>query len=113
MNGSAEVREDELLDIEECLRPVVREWGRDMFALVMAAGMAGQAAEVLGAFVGKHRSSHSAHALGVLSSAFNQVSTALAKEKGWGEGELVQCQRDVERAWAGKIAEAPKIVLEH
>ncbi|MFA6036384.1 MAG: hypothetical protein WC759_05530, partial [Candidatus Micrarchaeia archaeon] len=94
---------DEMLDVEACFRPVAQRYGREMFALVMNAGMAGQAAAVLVEQVGKHHSRGGMHALGVLTQSFNQVSSAYCKMKGWTEGDLVQCDRDLQLAFAGKI----------
>ena len=94
---------DEMLDIEVAFRPVVAQYGRSMFALVMNAGMCGQAAQVLGGLVEKHQSLHSAQALRVIADAFNQVSNAYVKQMGWTEELVAQCDRDVQRAFAGKI----------
>ena len=90
-------------DIDPAFRPVCAQYGKEMFALVMNAGMAIQAAQVLAAAAAKHRSQHSAHAVGVLSTAFNHVASALAKREGWDEGMLAACDRDIARAWQGKI----------
>lgn len=106
MNDEAkvEVAADDMLDLDPVMRPVAAKYGREMFALVMNAGMASQAAEVLAAQAQKRQSRATAHAVGVLSSAFNQVSNAYCKMHGWTEGELAQCDRDIMLAFAGKIA---------
>lgn len=94
---------DEFLDLESCVRPVAQQYGREMFALVMNAGLCSEAVKVLAAAAQKHQSRNSMHAIGVLSSAFNQVSTALCKQHGWTEEMLAQCDRDIARAWAGRV----------
>lgn len=94
---------DEFLDLEPCVRLVAQQYGRELFALVMNAGLCSEAVKVLAAAAAKQRSQESLHAVGVLSSAFNQVSTAYCKEKGWTEEVLAQCDRDIARAWAGRI----------
>lgn len=94
---------DEMLDLDPAMRPVAAKYGREMFALVMNAGMASQAAEVLVGQVRKHSSRAGLHAVGVLTQAFNQVSNAYCKLKEWDEGILAQCDRDIQMAFAGKI----------
>lgn len=94
---------DEFLDLDPCMRPVAAQYGRPMFALVHNAGMAGQAAEVLGRLVAKHSSQHSSHALGVLVVAFNQTSNALCVREGWTQEMLAQCERDIQLAFKGKL----------
>lgn len=95
--------EDEMLDIDPVMRPVVIKYGRKMWALVMNAGMAGQAADVLAVIVQKHQSKHGAHAVGVLAQSFNQLSNAYVEEMGWEEGLVAQCDRDIQLAYAGKL----------
>lgn len=105
--------EDEMLDIDPAMRGVVEKYGREMFTLVMQAGLASQATQVLAGLVGKHQSQHSAHALGVLSQAFNEVSTQLCRIRGWDEGMLGQCDRDIQLAFRGKLVVAgERLVLD-
>lgn len=40
---------DEFLDLDPVFRPVAAQYGRDLFALVFNAGIAGQATNVLAA----------------------------------------------------------------
>ena len=94
---------DEMLDVDAAFRPIVAQYGRSMFALVMNAGMCGQAASVLAGLVEKHQSVHSAQALRIIADAFNQISNAYVKQMGWTEELVAQCDRDVQRAFAGKI----------
>ena len=101
--AAVESAADEMLDLDPVMRPVAAKYGREMFALVMNAGMASQAAEVLVGQARKHSSRAGLHAVGVLTSAFNQVSNAYCKEKGWSEGELAQCDRDIMLAFTGKV----------
>ena len=111
MNGS----DDEFLDIGEIFRPIAREYGRDMFALVMNAGMARQAAEVLGQAASASRSAEVLHAIRVLAEAFNQLSNDYVKKMGWSEERLSECDQAIMRAFAGglSIVEKPKIILAH
>ncbi len=94
---------DTFEDIEPAFRGVAAKYGRDMFALVMNAGMAGQATAELARQAQKHGSNKAAHAVGVVAQAFNQVSNAYVVLKGWDEGTLAQCDRDIQLAFAGKI----------
>lgn len=91
-------------DVPKEFWPVVDKYGREMFALVMNAGVAGQAASVLATLAGKHGSRAGQHAVGVLAQAFNQTSNAYVKKMGWTEAEVAQCDRDVQLAFAGKLA---------
>ena len=90
---------------------VIEKYGQDMFALVMAAGVAGQAAEAAAA-LGQHNPKM-LHAVGMLAGCFNQVSNALVIAKGWDEALVAQCDRDIQLAFSGKIATADgKIILD-
>lgn len=97
---------DTMEDIEECFRPVVQAHGRSMFALVMNAGMAGQAAERIAQTLQRVQSANGLAGLAMLSQAFNQVSNAYVTQMGWTEEQLAQCDRDIQRAFAGKIVVA-------
>ena len=105
MNESEELtqQKDEFLDIDPAFRSVAEAYGREMFALVMNAGVAQQAAAVLGQVVEHHRSQHGAHAVGVLANAFNALSNEYVKEKGWKAETLAQCDRDIQMAFKGKL----------
>ncbi len=94
---------DEFLDLDPAMRPVAEKYGRELFALVMNAGMAGQALQVIAAAAEKHRSRGLTHAAGVMAQSFNQVSNALVKLKGWDEGMLAQCDRDIMLAFKNKL----------
>mgnify|MGYP001588248916 FL=1 len=97
---------DTFEDLDPCFRPVAAKYSREMFALVMNAGMAGQAAEVLTAQAQLHGSRAAAHAVGVMAQSFNQLSNAYCKLQGWEAGMLAQCDRDLQLAFAGKVAVA-------
>ena len=90
-------------DVPREFWPVVDKYGREMFALVMNAGVAGQAASVLASVLQKHHSKHGIHAVGMLANAFNQTSNAYVKKMGWSEELVAQCDRDVQLAFAGKL----------
>lgn len=95
--------EDKFEDIDECFRPVVRQYGRPMFALVMNVGLATQAAQVLGAQADKRQSRALSEAAMMMCQAFNTVSSALAALQGWTEEELTQCDRDVQLAFRNSV----------
>ena len=90
-------------DLDPIFRPVANKYGRDMFALVMNAGLCSQATEILMGLASKHHSQHSMHALGVLSNGFNEISSAYCKLQGWDAGMLAQCDRDIQLAFAGRV----------
>ena len=114
MNGTIkaadEAPQDEMLDIDPSFREAARLHGRAMFALVMHAGMARQAVEVL-AQRGQG-DQQTLHAINVLASAFNHTSTALAKREGWSEEAMLACGRDIQLAFSGKLI-VPKIIVTH
>ena len=91
------------------LGPVILVHGQGMVALVYGAGMAAEAARVLA----QVRDAKVAQALGVLAGVFNQTSSQLCRMMGWTEEMLALCNRDIELAFAGAVAQAtgPKIVL--
>lgn len=102
---------DEMLDIDASFRPVAVKHGRAMFALVMHAGMARQAVEVLAARM-QHGDPQGLHAINVLATAFNHCSSALAKREGWAEAAMLECDRDIQLAFQGKLI-VPKIIVAH
>lgn len=99
-------QEDLFEDIEPLFRDVARKYGRSMFALVMNAGMAQQAAQALATLAQKHASRSGLHAVGMLSSAFNQVSNELVQLQGWDEALLAQCDRDIQLAFSHRLVVA-------
>jgi len=115
MNGSAEMeKEDEFLDIDPALREVAKEYGRSMFALVLNAGMGGEAARILGEVLQRQHSRHGVQALRHLVSVFNQVSNAYVIRQGWTQEDLAACEQAIKLAFAGKVAiEESKIILAH
>ena len=111
----SEITEDLMEDIDPDLREVARTYGRSMFALVVNAGMAGQAAEVLGQVLSRNHSKHGLHALGVLGNSFNGLSNAYALSQGWTQEQLAMCERDVQRAFSVKLVtpSGAPILLDH
>lgn len=91
---------DDFKDIDETFRPVAKEFGRGIFALVMNAGIAGEAAARLAQEV---RTPEARHALHTLARIFNETSSALVKEAGWGEERVAQCESAIKAAWAGRL----------
>ncbi len=114
MNGTLkaadEAPQDEMLDIDPSFRDAAKLHGRGMFALVMHAGMARQAAEVLAAKA--QHDPQGLHAINVLATAFNHCSSALAKREGWTEEMMLACDRDIQLAFQGKLI-VPKIIVAH
>ena len=90
-------------DLPPAFRPVAAQHGRDMFTLVLNAGMAKQAMQVLEQLVVKHHSKHGLHAVQVMANSFNQNSNELVRLKGWTEEQLVHCDRDIQLAFQGQI----------
>jgi len=99
--------------LDRAFWPVARTYGLDMVALVYNAAMAQQAAAVLSEQAQKHNSRKALHALGVMTEAFNQVSNAMVLVKGWSPEMVAQCERDLQRAWAGKVQVVSPLVLAH
>ena len=100
-------------ELEPAFWPVAKIYGLDMVALVYNAAMAQQAAAVLSEQAQKHNSRKALHALGIMSEAFNQVSNAMVLVKGWSPEQIAQCERDLQRAWAGKVQVVSPLVLAH
>lgn len=90
-------------DIEECFRPVCVKYGREMFAFLMNVGLGKSAAEVLGQYAPKLHSQHFDKATVALISAFNQITNSYVGKTGWTQGELAQCDRDIQLAYSGKL----------
>lgn len=110
LKAADEAPQDEMLDIDPSFREAAKLHGRAMFALVMHAGMARQAVEVLAAKA--QHDPQALHAINVLAAAFNHCSTALVKREGWTEEMMLACDRDIQLAFQGKLI-VPKIVLAH
>ena len=102
-NETAPLPKDEFLDLDPCFRPVAAQYGRSMFALVINAGIAKQAAHALSMLAQKHVSRGGVHAVGVFAASFNQVTNAYVQSQGWSEEMLAQCERDIGLAFRGKI----------
>lgn len=114
LNGQESASVDALEDVPEWARPIAAKYGRSMFALVLNAGMAQQAAAVLNEIVGKHHSAHGQRAIRVLADTFNQVSNSYVEQMGWDAETLAQCDRDCQLAFSQSIQVAtPAILLEH
>ena len=107
LKAADEAPQDEMLDIDPSFREAARLHGRGMFALVMHAGMARQATEVL---AGMNQHPNALHAINVLATAFNHCSSALAKREGWSEETMLACDRDIQLAFQGKLV-IPKIIV--
>ncbi len=107
----APLPEDKFLDIEPAFREVAQKYGRNMFALVMNAGMAQQATQALTIQAEKHSSRSAVHAVGVLAQAFNEVSNAYVVHIGWPPELLAQCDRDIALAFKGKIITPGSAIL--
>lgn len=90
-------------DIPKIFHPVVEKHGRELFALVMNAGLGQQAAEVLVALAGKHSSRGGLHAAGILSNSFNLIANAYVREMGWTPEQLSECDRDCQLAASQQI----------
>lgn len=106
--------EEDLSDIPDWAKPIAKQYGRSMFALVLNAGMAQQAAAVLNEIVGKHQSVHGQRAVRIIADTFNQVSNSYVERMGWSPETLAQCDRDCQLAFSKSIQVAtPAILLEH
>jgi hypothetical protein len=113
LNG-AQPPEYDLTGIESCFHPVVMQYGRPMFSLVMNATLAQQGAAVLAGLVDKHRSNHGVKAVQIVVSVINVISKDYSDLRGWTQEQLAQCARDIERAYATKIVvPGSAIILDH
>ena len=90
--------EDEMLDITEALRPVAKQYGRQLFSTVMATGVCSVAMQHLAELVQRTASRRGASALNILGTQFNLVLNAYCAGQGWEEGLIAQCDRDVQLA---------------
>jgi hypothetical protein len=110
---AAAMRSAAVVGIEECFHEVVWKHGRDMFLLVLNAGMAQEAVKKLAERAGQSRELR--HAVQVVAGAFNTLSNELAVTKGWTGEMLAQCERDTQLAFSHKIvvpgAEQSRIIL--
>lgn len=96
----AEIEEIDVSGYPDCFAAVIRKFGREVFEVVWLAQMGGQAAERLAAQAEKRGSKDIAYATGVLSNAFNVVSNALCKVKGWTPEFLGEVDSAAKVAWA-------------
>ena len=118
--GNSEVAAKAVIDeasvegIDPCFHDVVRRYGRPMFSLVMNVGLAREALDVMVALAQKHSSQRGFRATEVLGQSAGQLATDYARSQGWTEGELQQCDRDVQMAFAGRVAmPGSSIILPH
>ena len=118
--GNSEVAAQAVADealvegIDPCFHAVVRRYGRPMFSLVMNAGLAREALGVMVTLAQKHSSQRGLKAAEVLAQSAGQLATDYALSQGWTEGMLQQCDRDLQMAWAARIAvPGSAIILPH
>lgn len=115
--AAAAVAEEDpaLLDgIDPCFHDVVRRYGRPLWSVVMNAGMIREALGRMAALAQKHHSRDGLHAVEVLGQAAGQLATDYAHSQGWTQGDLAQCDRDVQLAFASKVATpGSSIILPH
>ena len=107
-----EAGEDEMLDITEALRPVAKQYGRELFAVVMATGICTVAMQHLGELVQRTASRKGASALNILGQHFNQVLIAYCTGQGWTEGLIAQCDRDVQIALRQSIVTPKSSIIQ-
>lgn len=91
---------------------VVEQYGEEIVACVLDAGLCSEAVEKL---VGVGRATQRWEVLAavtVLARAYNSMSSAYCKEKGWSEELLAQCDRDLQLAFAGKLVVPGRLVLD-
>jgi hypothetical protein len=107
------IKEDLFLDLPMPLREPAKTHGRAMVALVYGAGMASEAIKVLHSRNISQRDVACTQALGVLAETFNEASSALCRLNGWEEGELAQCDRDINLSFAAMVkVPGGKIILD-
>ena len=100
--------------IDPCFHAVVRRYGRPMFSLVMNTGLAREALGVMGALAQKHASRRGLRATEVLGQSAGQLATDYAQSQGWTEEMLQQCDRDLQMAFADRVAmPGSSIILPH
>ena len=106
--------------LDACFDSVVDKHGREMFALVMQAGLGSAATEQLnqlagtlaeGSAISRRNSFVILQAMRVLAGAVNELGNELIKAKGWSAEEIEACNAALEQAWAGKLSvvEAGKV----
>ena len=100
--------------IDPCFHEVVRKYGRPLFCLVMNAGMATEALGVMAALAQKRGSRQGVKAAEILAQSAGQLMTDYAASQGWTQEILAQCDRDLQLAWASRIAvPGSSIILTH
>lgn len=87
---------DSFTDLPLPLRSAAEAYGREMVALVYNSGMATEAAKRLATML--QPAGHAA--IRMIAQAFNETSTALAKEKGWTAAMLNDCEQAIELGFA-------------
>lgn len=103
MNTQAgEASEDTFEDLEECFRPVARQHERALFAVVMLAGMAGEAGRVLSTLCEKHQSRGGMAALAQLINTVEQLVTLAGQDRGWTAELLAQVDWDIQQAFRAR-----------
>ena len=100
---------DPFLDLPPAFRPVAQRHGRALFTLVWHSQTAGIAIERLAAFANRHKSAHSMYAIEVLGKGFNGIASLLIVAKGWTEGQVAECDRDVILAARAQVIPPPTI----
>lgn len=97
---------EDLSGIRECFHPVVREYGRTMFAFVYNAGMVQQAVGQIVQIAGGHPQVMAAGR--VLGDCFNVMGGQLGAAYGWTGERLGECEAAILRAATGQL-----VVVKH
>lgn len=83
--------------------PVVEAYGLPMVQAVLDAGLCSEAVGKLAAIGRASGRGEILPAVMILAKAYNRISSAYCRDRGWTEELLAQCDRDLQLAFAGKV----------
>lgn len=95
MNEDVQKAAEDLSGIDPRFHLVVEKHGRALWVLVFNANMVREALGHLQRLAEKHQSKGGLHALGVISAAFGEQGGQYAKEMGWTQEMVDECNRDI------------------
>ena len=87
-----------LRDIPPFLHPLTEKWDTEMIRVVLQAGLAREAAEILTKAAGPHNPKLH-HAIKTLVVSINLSGEALLRAKGWKREDLWEVEKEIELKW--------------
>jgi len=106
------VTEDSTEGVDSVFHPIIKEYGRSMFATLINAQQATATAEVLNIIVGRLQNEHGRTALAALIEAFNQLSAAYVAKMDWTPERIEACRKELQAVLQSAVLKPVSVLLD-